>query len=133
MNCLEQLPFFLADVPGEQLHKRSQFGLVHRALSGVDKVFPQAFVFAAEFFHQRDELRKTASGGKQNLFFRCEMELNFVRIKLMHFQLPRIQIDRARLPQRPIEPHTERQRVLMLMGKGDQDWITQHRPIIFLC
>ena len=66
-----------------------QFAWIHRALLGVDKILPQSLVFAGKFFHQRGEFRKTPGSGKQDLFFRREMELNFIRIVVMHFKLPR--------------------------------------------
>jgi hypothetical protein len=126
------LTLFLADVPGEQLREGSQFTLIHCALFGATKILPQLCVLAPEFIDQRGEFRKTASRWKQNVFFCHEMNLNFVRVVLVHLRLPLAKVRGASL-KRPFQLHTERQGVLVLMGKRDQAWVAQHGSIILLC
>ena len=105
------------------------FAHIHRALLGLGEVFPQSLVFADQFIHEGGKFGKAPRRGEQNLFFRHEMELNFVGIELVDLHLPRTKIDTAR-SQRPVEAHTERQCVLVLMRKRDQTRVAQHRPII---
>src|ERR1035438_4299192 len=132
LHGLEQLSLFLSDMRGEQFREPFQFALVHHALSGVEKVLSQSLVFAAEFFHQQDELGETTGGGKQNLLLRREMEPNFVRVVLVRFELPLAEIHGAGL-QRPTQPYTERQRMVVLMRKRDQVRVAPHGSIIRLC
>ncbi len=91
----------------------------------MEEVLPQLPVFAAEFLDQRGEFWETTGSRKQNLFLCCEVSANFIREVLLHFTSPGIEVQRARL-QRPIDPHTQRQGVLVLMGKGNQTGITLH-------
>src|SRR5271155_1800454 len=56
---------------------------------------------------------------------KCDLLLEL----LLDFRLPSFEIDLARL-QRAIEAHTQGQRTLVLMGKGDEIFIPEHTAIM---
>jgi hypothetical protein len=86
-------------------------------------------MFGEKLVNQRLQFGKPCRSRKQFLLFRRKVNSNFTFEQLLDFSLPRIQINLSALHS-PIEPHAQRQRMLMLARKRDEVFIAQHVAII---
>ena len=125
LHAFKQLAFFLADVGCQLFYQRLQPGHVQFASGGARKEITQQNVAGEKFLDQRLQLGKASSRRKQLFFFGGKMKGDFLFEYLLDLSLPCFQIDLAGLDG-AIQAHTQRQAMLVLVGKRDQVLVSKH-------
>jgi len=129
LHSFEQLPFFFADVVGQLFHESWKIAERQSPLRSHDKELSQFHVLSPQLCDDGLQFRDFAGGWKYHLFFRIEVDKNLLLVTSLNLFLPAFQINRACL-QRPVQAHTQSQRMLVLAGERDKVAVTQHLYIM---
>ena len=102
-----------------------QTGHMQGAGGGAGKEITQQNMSSDEFLDQRLQFWKSRRCRKQFFFFGGKVKRDLLFEDLLNLRLPCFQIDPARL-NRPIQTYTQRQTMLVLVGKRNQVLVSKH-------